>query len=69
MNCAYGIMMTKTKIPKDIVLMIMEYVITPNKKGLIDDFQLLNVKNNSPKQFMEMIKYNNKKYDSINAIL
>ena len=62
MNCAYGIMMTKTKIPKDIVLMIMEYVITPNKKGLIDDFHILNVKNNKPKDFMRVIRFNNKKY-------
>ena len=60
MNCAYGIMMAKTNIPKDIVNMIMDFIITPNKKGLITDFQLLNVRNNTPKRFMEIIKYNNK---------
>ena len=62
MNCAYGIMMTETKIPKDIVLMIMDFIITPNKKGLIDNFDLLNVSNNKPKNFMRVIKYNNKNY-------
>ena len=62
MNCAYGIMITETKIPKDIVLMIMDFIITPNKKGLIDNFDLLNVSNNKPKNFMRVIKYNNKNY-------
>ena len=62
MNCAYGIMTTQTKIPKDIVLMIMDFIITPNTKGLITDFQLLNVKNNTPKNFMRVIKFNSKNY-------
>tara|TARA_R110000868_G_C10914338_1_gene765197 strand:- start:97 stop:1242 length:1146 start_codon:yes stop_codon:yes gene_type:complete len=61
MNCAYGIMMKETKIPKDIVNMIMDFIIVPNKKGLIDDFQLINVRNNTPDAFMRIIKYNNKK--------
>ncbi len=66
MNCAYGIMMTETKIPKDIINMIMDFIITPNKKGLITDFNLLNVSNHTPKEFMRMIRFNNyKKYNDI----
>lgn len=64
MNCAYGIMMTQTKIPKDIINMIMEYVIVPNKKGidLILARNVGNVRNNPPKIFMKIIKFNSKDY-------
>lgn len=66
MNCAYGIMMNHSKVPKDIILMIMDFIITPNKKGLITDFDLLNVRNNKPKDFMRTIRFNNiQKYNNI----
>ena len=45
--------------------MIMDFIITPNKKRIITDFDLLNVRNNKPKDFMRSIRFNNKKYNDI----
>ena len=69
MNCAYGIMMNETKIPKDIINNIMDFIITPNKKGLITNYLILNVRNTTPKRFMKMIRFNNNYHLYINNCL